>query len=290
MTINKFFQWTPPPRHRRKFRGRRRHFGSVLQKARAFSVDLDESDWFEFWHYHADWKGRGNRGWRSRRHYLQALCTVFQTTVAAASLLRKPHQVWLTLHEKDSGQDAVYVHTPNPNRPSFPCKLQGAEWGQRELEAILQTYLTALPIRVGTVEDEDGRVYFAYAVGRGEPPELAADAAPAGGNVFKAVVKLRPLEGAADLPGTQSFIQSKCFIPAVTEESAMERLRRRLAVDRLDLLEIESLAEYASSLWDNDRPGVDQALESDEVIYGDFPLWGKYSYVPVPRSGDRTAL
>jgi len=189
----------------------------------------------------------------------------------------------LTLDEEDSGQDAVYLHSPNPNRPSFPVKLQDVEWGQREMEAILDTYLTALPIRVGTVGEKGGRIYFAYAVGHGAPLELGADAAPVNGNVFKAVVKLRPLERAADLLRARAVIQSRCFIPAATEEAAMARLREKLAVDRLDLLEIESLAEYGTSIWDVDRPGIERSLELDEVIYGDFPLWGKYSYAPMPR-------
>ena len=72
---------------------------------------LDESDWFDFWHTHVDWKGDGNQSVEARRLFLQALFRVFEKIELVVTDWKKPAQVWVIIEEKDSSQDAVYLHT-----------------------------------------------------------------------------------------------------------------------------------------------------------------------------------
>ena len=55
---------------RGRFRGQRRYFRGVHRRAAAFHPDPHPGAWWNFWHYHADWPGWGNRGWRYRREHL----------------------------------------------------------------------------------------------------------------------------------------------------------------------------------------------------------------------------
>lgn len=36
----------------------------------------------------------------------------------------KPFQIWIIIDLNDSGQDAIYMHTKNPNSNNFPIKWQ----------------------------------------------------------------------------------------------------------------------------------------------------------------------
>ena len=38
----------------------------------------------------------------------------------------------------DPGQDAVYLHTPNPNRDNFPYPFTGVTWGAEPLEGLAE--------------------------------------------------------------------------------------------------------------------------------------------------------
>jgi len=65
------------PQAARRFRGLGRYYRRVRREVAAFVPDLSAGDWYDLWHYHADWAGYGDAGWRPRRSYLDALITVF---------------------------------------------------------------------------------------------------------------------------------------------------------------------------------------------------------------------
>lgn len=109
---------------RKRFRGKRRYFKSMLNEAIAFSIRPAPDPWFDLWHYHADRPGWGNLSWKYRRHHLQALAVVFRKIASEAPRLEKPFQLWMLLSGRDAGEAAVYLHTPNPNSGShFPVRL-----------------------------------------------------------------------------------------------------------------------------------------------------------------------
>ena len=95
------------PEHapRKRLRGQRRYFRRIHRDAAAFELDVQPDSWWNLWHYHADWRGWGNRGWRYRLEHLRALCRVFQT-----------------ISGEDAGEDATYLHTPNRHGTPFPTR------------------------------------------------------------------------------------------------------------------------------------------------------------------------
>jgi hypothetical protein len=76
--------------------------------------------WYDLWHTHVDWRSEANNDPTARRETLQSLFAAWEQVQQIGNGLSTPWQSWLVLDTEDSGQDAVYLHTPNPNRGNFP--------------------------------------------------------------------------------------------------------------------------------------------------------------------------
>jgi hypothetical protein len=89
----------------------------------------DSGEWFDLWHTHVDWHGEGNARPELRRECIRSLFVAWRRIDTFAAGLGCPWQSWLLFDAVDSGQDAVYLHTPNPNRDNFPYRFEEATWG-----------------------------------------------------------------------------------------------------------------------------------------------------------------
>ncbi len=171
-------RFRPERAPRQRLRGAPRYFRRVHRKAAAFTLDPGAGTWWDHWHYHADWPGWGNRGWRYRREHLRALARVFLTIADAAPRFTTPFQTWILLHEEDAGQDAVFLHTPNGNGTSFPLDLGDLARGPSSLTPLLQPLLPGLTLELafGVHDDLDehdrpiqARTTWIWAPGVGVP-------------------------------------------------------------------------------------------------------------------------
>jgi hypothetical protein len=169
--IHSFFPLNPKKAPTKKFRGRKRYFKSVIQKATIYSPSLGPDDWYDMWHYHADWEGYGNSGWKYRAKHIEALSTVFRKLTAELDHLHKPHQLFICLNREDSGQDAVYFHTPNPNCDNFPCHFPDAHWGIPTMESYFSSMLSLRNIRAGRKQWLGAQIFLVYSPGIGEALE-----------------------------------------------------------------------------------------------------------------------
>jgi hypothetical protein len=133
-------------------------------------INLDFSggpkSWFDLWHTHVDWDGEGNKDWGKRKEFLDKLIKLFGQF--KSELKKYPHdfQLWVTIDDKDSGQDAVYIHTKNPNGDNFPIKVPGdkiIKTKNKELKKFIETSGFDL-IRYVT---EDGDIYYLFEGGTG---------------------------------------------------------------------------------------------------------------------------
>lgn len=132
---------------RRKFRGQRRHFRRVHQRAAGFQLPTAPGVWWSMWHYHADWRGWGNLQWSWRREHLRALATVFRAVAVGIPACPLPVQAWLLI-DADAGQDAVFVHSPNPNGDAFPWTEAGPWTSEGPVHELLGDLLPGLQFRV----------------------------------------------------------------------------------------------------------------------------------------------
>ena len=117
-----------PMRPGRKPRGERRDGAALARDAAAYMVRV-HAPWFDLWHEHPDWDGRGNASWRARRAHLAAGFTILRRVAGQFAGWEVPHQVWYVIDPRDSANDGVYVHTPNPNGSAYPYPFDGVAWG-----------------------------------------------------------------------------------------------------------------------------------------------------------------
>jgi hypothetical protein len=76
--------------------------------------------WCDYSHQHFDWDGFGNRSWLDRRRHFAALLHAFRRAQVELSTYPGEYQVFVCVTPDDSASDAVYIHTPNPNKTPFP--------------------------------------------------------------------------------------------------------------------------------------------------------------------------
>ena len=156
---------------RKKFRGKKRYFRKILDEAHSFSPSLGADDWYDMWHYHADWGGYGNLSWKYRLKHIEALCIIYKKFIENLPEFKKPYQLWIYLNQNDSGQDAVFFHTPNPNENNFPCKFNDAQWDISPIEVFFSKILSLPRIRCCQQEGEGSKIFMIYSPDHGVPFE-----------------------------------------------------------------------------------------------------------------------
>ena len=89
---------------------------------------LDLDGWFDLWHIHIDWDGKGNRP----VNLLRATELTYETLKKVESLFayRKNDVQCFALFKNDTALNSIYVHTENPNGGEYPFAFEGVDWGK----------------------------------------------------------------------------------------------------------------------------------------------------------------
>ncbi|WP_266204153.1 hypothetical protein [Pontibacter kalidii] len=156
-----------------KRRGLRRYFRNLKNQTLPEFIDFSgsEQSWFDFFHLHIDNIGLGNRSWKARKQHLDALFDLAGMVETKLQHYPKDYQYWIEIDEKDSVEDAIYIHTQNPNGSTFPFRLNF----DNEAEVRNPVLLEYLKIKEYQIEkkkliDADGKIgitYFLYKGGIG---------------------------------------------------------------------------------------------------------------------------
>lgn len=101
-----------------------RYWAQQEAKANAVLDRALESEWFDYWHTHLDWKGRGNRHQTDRASVAVALLRLLQQAV---STHREDVQCWVML-APDTGDSALFLHSRNPQGTPWPHPFEGTHW------------------------------------------------------------------------------------------------------------------------------------------------------------------
>lgn len=100
--------------------------------------------WYDLWHIHPNSSADVGR-WDGP---LGAWARVEQAGRGSG----RPWQSWLIIDVADVRDDAVYLHTPNPNRDNFPYRFEGVCWGA-EPPAWLAGLIDPSAVELGRSED-----------------------------------------------------------------------------------------------------------------------------------------
>ena len=164
---------------KKKFRNPERYFRKAIAQAERFAIKPQPDDWWAYWHTHADWDGRGNANWKYRREFLRALAIVFEKIASAKNEFSTPFQTWLHVSGRNAGDDAVYLHSVNPNEAPFPFIPENVDWNDHRLRGGLQSLLLGFELRIGHTRSWDEfanppamqSTFYIYAKGVGVPLE-----------------------------------------------------------------------------------------------------------------------
>ncbi|WOB26418.1 MULTISPECIES: hypothetical protein [Xanthomonas] len=124
---------------RRRRKRMERYWARAEAKARAAVDRLDPQSWFDLWHTHVDWNGRGHSSAEHRQMVnavaVRVLCYL-ETRLAHRGAAV---QLWADL-SSDTMDTGIYAHSANPNGTTFPATFPNLDWQQalpREVAAIL---------------------------------------------------------------------------------------------------------------------------------------------------------
>lgn len=117
---------------------------------------LDYSKWFDLWHTHPDWKGRGNQQGNRPASVELGLKLLREAETLSANAPRLI-QAWLLVCA-DSSDDAVYLHSESPNGTPFPYSFEGAEW-ESEVHPLLNQFVDRKTHNIGKIHYEDEVVF-----------------------------------------------------------------------------------------------------------------------------------
>lgn len=109
----------------RKRRGLKRYYRSLATKNEfannGQSIDVLSPDtWFDYWHIHFDNHGYGNDSFKRRKPHLDKLFRHFDILVEMTKDLKPNFQLYALLFDYDSYDDALFLHTSNPNNSQYP--------------------------------------------------------------------------------------------------------------------------------------------------------------------------
>lgn len=118
---------------------------------------LDPNDWFDLWHTHPDWDGKGNAKPENR---LRASELTFQFLTKAEALTehRNDSVQCFAIIKNDTMNNSIYIHSENPNDSEFPFKYKGVSWDIHNDE--LDKVVNLKTHQIGVFQGEDEQSFF----------------------------------------------------------------------------------------------------------------------------------
>ncbi|HCS20924.1 MAG TPA: hypothetical protein DIW47_10270 [Bacteroidetes bacterium] len=117
----------------------------------------DPNAWFDNWHLHFDWKGYGDTSFKRREPHLDKLFRHFYLLEQRINAFKKDFQLYAIILDYSSYDDALFLHTKNPNNNNFPWKSECEVSDKNNLtNADLKDYidnLTGYKLHFGTAEE-----------------------------------------------------------------------------------------------------------------------------------------
>lgn len=105
--------------------GKHKNFIIQIQK---FFLDLDNTAWFDLYHFHFDDICDMNISWDTRQKIISTFVEGFKYIYKQITLLEIPYQLWILLDTLNAENDAIYIHTKNPNSSAFPITFSEIDW------------------------------------------------------------------------------------------------------------------------------------------------------------------
>ena len=134
-----------------------RYWGKMKKYAVNSIANLDPSGWFDYWHCHIDWQGKGDKKPENREASIMLGYEILNMVEDFKLNVRGPIQSWWFIHD-NSYEDAVYLHSPNENKSPFPYDFEGVDWGKTNNDFLIKL-VDQNRFKIGTMINEYGTTY-----------------------------------------------------------------------------------------------------------------------------------
>lgn len=104
----------------------------------------DITTWSKNWHLHFDRRGCGNNSFKRRKPHLDRLFKHFQFLAQETKPLKSEFQLYSVILDFHSSNDALFLHTPNPNNSQFPFKVENLSRSTTLTNKDLNAYINRL--------------------------------------------------------------------------------------------------------------------------------------------------
>ena len=126
-------------------------------KCRMAFENLDPNEWFDLWHTHPDWDGKGNTKPENR---IRSDELTYKMLLLAEEITnhRGENIQCFAILTTDSMYNSIYIHSENPNSSEFPFKYDGVLWGYSNLS--IDNIVNLSTHEIGLIRTEDEETIF----------------------------------------------------------------------------------------------------------------------------------
>lgn len=117
-----------------------RYWTKMLKDGNEAFSQIDVNEWFDHWHTHPDWDGKGNSKPENRKRANELTFQFLKKAETLTQHRKNEIQCWAVI-DTNTMDNAVYLHTKNPNGSEFPFKYEDVNWNikNKEIEEIINT-------------------------------------------------------------------------------------------------------------------------------------------------------
>ncbi|MBF7073581.1 hypothetical protein ISG33_09265 [Glaciecola sp. MH2013] len=134
-----------------------RYWEKMEAKCRDSFERLDTNEWFDLWHTHPDWDGKGNARPENRQRCDEL--TYDMLMLAESITAHRGNEVQcFALVKEDTMDNSVYIHSENPNDSEFPFQYDGVVWGYSSVR--LEKIVDLKYHEVGLFDGQDEKTLF----------------------------------------------------------------------------------------------------------------------------------
>ena len=134
-----------------------RYWTKMEEKAEVAFSNIDVNEWFDYWHTHPDWDGKGNSKPENRVRANQLTYSLLIKAEEMTKHRENEIQCW-ALIKNNTMDNSVYIHTENPNGTKFPFDYENVEWDVKNIE--IEKIIDMKVYQIGLFEGDHENTYF----------------------------------------------------------------------------------------------------------------------------------
>lgn len=104
-----------------------RYWVKMQSQCREVLGEIASTEWFDFWHTHLDWDGKGNARVENRIRCNELTYEMLKLAESITDHRGNDIQCFAIIKE-NSMDNSIYIHSQNPNGSEFPFRYAGVDW------------------------------------------------------------------------------------------------------------------------------------------------------------------